>query len=171
MKWILGRAQRTWNNYDSVNELFLCLTQNAKSSAFRGHLNERSSIANFKVAPTLDAFASAKAHKLPRYFSWEPDHQALGRDSLLYSWDPLTYLFPPVPLIPKILNKVREERIEAILICPMWPTAMWWLLVQNLLLVPPLPLPPFKEILTQVSGGKITVFLEPLVACYISGKI
>ena len=94
---------------------------------------------HFNVAPTLDAFASAKAHKLPRYFSWEPDPQALGRDALLYSWDPLTYLFPPVPMIPKVLNKVREEGIEAILICPLWPTAMWWLLVQNLLLKPPFP--------------------------------
>ena len=128
-------------------------------------------VTHFQVTPTLDAFASAKAHKLPRYFSWEPDPQALGRDALLYSWDPQTYLFPPVPMIPKVLNKLREEKIEAILICPLWPTAMWWLLVQNLLLKPPLPLPPFKEILTQASGGQITVFLQPLVACYVSGKI
>ena len=44
MKLILGRAQQTWNDYDSVNETFLCLTENAKSSAFRGHLNERSNM-------------------------------------------------------------------------------------------------------------------------------
>ena len=48
---------------------------------------------------------------------------------------------------------------------------MWWLLVQNLLVKPPFPLPHYKEIVTQVSGGEITVYLEPLVACYISGKL
>ena len=126
---------------------------------------------HFSVAPTLDAFASPQAHKLPRYFTWEPDPLALGRDALLYKWDPLNYIFPPVPLIPKILSKLREEKIDAILICPLWPTAMWWLLVQNLLVKPPFPLPHYKEIVTQVSGGEITVNLEPLVACYISGKL
>ena len=128
-------------------------------------------INHFSVAPSLDAFASPQAHKLPRYFTWEPDPLALGRDALLYKWDPLNYIFPPVPLIPKILSKLREEKIDAILICPLWPTAMWWLLVQNLLVKPPFPLPHYKEIVTQVSGGEITVFLEPLVACYISGKL
>ena len=128
-------------------------------------------ICHFNLSPTLDAFASAKAHKLPRYLSWDPDQAALGRDALQYKWDPITYLFPPVPLIPKILNKVKEEKIEAILVCPQWPTSMWWLLVQNMLQKPPFPLPHFREIVTHVSGGPMTVFLEPLVACHISGKV
>ena len=51
MKLILGRAQQTWNDYDSVNETFLCLTENAKSSAFRGHLNERSNMPTRVPAP------------------------------------------------------------------------------------------------------------------------
>ena len=69
------------------------------------------------VFPTLDVFASPKAHKLPRYLTWEPDPLSLGRDAFLYKWDKMNYISPPVPLIPKILNKIQREGLDAILIC------------------------------------------------------
>ena len=48
--------------------------------------------------------------------SWKPDLNAVGRDTMLYKWDEVTYLFPPVPMIPKVLNKVQEEGITAIMV-------------------------------------------------------
>ena len=59
--------------------------------------------------------------------SWKEDPNAVGRDALLCKWDEICYLFPPVPLIPKTLNKLVEEGVTAILVCPMWPSALWWL--------------------------------------------
>ena len=34
--------------------------------------------------------------------------------------------FPPVPLFPLALERVYEQQIEAILICPEWEGVMWW---------------------------------------------
>ena len=109
-------------------------------------------IAHFGVMPTLDTFASRQTHKLGRYMSWEADPQAVGRDALLCKWDNLNWIFPPVPLIPKILLKLKQERVDALLVCPYWPTSMWFLLVQEMLLAPPLSLPPFRMILMKVTN-------------------
>ena len=124
----------------------------------------------FRVLPTLDAFASKETAQLKRYMSWKPDQNAVGRDCMLHKWDQTTYLFPPVPMIPKVLNKVQEEGITAILVCPWWPSSLWFLQVQSLLLAPPYPLPPFKEILIP-EEGELKVYLEPLVAVLISGRV
>ena len=119
---------------------------------------------------TLDTFASKETTPLKKYMSWMAYSNAVGRDAMLCKWDAKTYLFPPVPLIQRTLNKIVEEEIEAILICPHWPSSLWWLMVEDLLLAPPLPLPPFREILTPVQGN-IEVYLEPLVATLISGRV
>ena len=78
----------------------------------------------FKVNLTLDAFASRLAHKLPRYLTWEPDSQALGRDLMLYEWDHLTYVFPPDSPNSKNPSQSRDGESEGILVCPYWPTSL-----------------------------------------------
>ena len=85
----------------------------------------RSILDHFSLQPTLDAFACQYSAQLPRYMSWHRDQQAVAQDALLSPWDPVTYLFPPVPLLPKVVRKIRDERIRAILVCPQWPTALW----------------------------------------------
>ena len=79
-----------------------------------------------QVWPTLDAFASRESHQIPRYMTWEEDSRAMTINALDYYWDPETWLFPMVPLIPLALEGVLEQQIEAILICPGWTGAMWW---------------------------------------------
>ena len=73
---------------------------------------------HFHLQPTLDAFASSKTKQLPRYMSWKEDPLAVGRNALICKWDKVTYLFPPTPLLGKVVNKVKEDKIEAILVCP-----------------------------------------------------
>ena len=51
--------------------------------------------------------------------------------ALDYYWDPVT-IIPPVPLFPLALERVLEQQIEAILICPGWKGAMWWPQLVNL---------------------------------------
>ena len=50
--------------------------------------------------------------------TWEQDSRVTAINALDYYWDPETYLFPPVPLIPLVLEGVLEQQIEAILVCP-----------------------------------------------------
>jgi hypothetical protein len=79
-----------------------------------------------QVWPTLDAFASRGSHQIPRYMTWEDDSKAVAINALDYKWDPVTWLFPPVPLVQEVLHRVQEQQIEAILICPWWEGAKWW---------------------------------------------
>ena len=61
-----------------------------------------------QVWPTLDAFASRGTHQIPRYMTWDQDPQAVAINALDYYCDPVTWLFPPVPLIPLALEGVLE---------------------------------------------------------------
>ena len=126
---------------------------------------------HFNLSPTLDAFASRQSTQLARYMSWYPDSKAVARDALLSLWDPTTYLFPPVPLLTKVLQKVKEEKIRAILVCPKWPTSLWWSMVLEMLVEPPYPLPYYRHSLQAMNGGPVQCYLEPLVALHISGDL
>jgi hypothetical protein len=76
--------------------------------------------------PSLDAFASRTCHVTEKYLSWFPDNQSQGRDALAHPWPQKVFLFPPVPLISKVLNKLRRDRVSAILIAPNWTSAIWF---------------------------------------------
>ena len=121
---------------------------------------------HFHLNPTLDVFASEKTHQLTKYMSWFPDPQAAAQNALLHKWDKVSYLFPPVPLIPKSLQKVMKEKIEVIMVVPHWPTALWWSLIQEMLVVPLLPLPNYKTILLRETNMDLP-YLNPLVAVHL----
>ena len=125
---------------------------------------------SFQLKPTLDAFASQITTQLPRYMSWYPDRQAVARDALLHQWDQITYLFPPVPLLMKVLQKILQEGIRAILVCPHWPTALWWPVLMNMLVEPLLPLPHYRQAVYVVEGGPVQPYLDPLVAVHLLGR-
>ena len=59
----------------------------------------RSILEHFNLHPTLDAFACHYSAQLPRYMSWHKDQQAVAQDALFSPWDPMMYLFPPVPFL------------------------------------------------------------------------
>ena len=79
-----------------------------------------------QVWPILDAFTSEGTYQIPRYMTWEKDPKAVATNALDFYWDPVTWLFPPVPLIPLALERVLQQQIMVILICPGWTGVMWW---------------------------------------------
>ena len=93
----------------------------------------------------------------------------VARDAMLNPWDNVCYLFPPVPLILKVLQKVKMEKVQAVLIVPMWPSALWWSVLQELLMEPPITLPNFKTVLTMVNKNYDLPYLHPLIAAHIQG--
>ena len=125
---------------------------------------------HFSLYPTLDVFASRSTAQLPRYMSWERDPQAIGQDALIHSWDPVSYLFPPVPLLPKVVRLIKDQRIRAVLVCPQWPSALWWGLMAEMMVEPPMELPYYKNILRTLDGSPVRPYLDPLVALHILGK-
>ena len=102
--------------------------------------------------------------------SWHRDQQAVAQDVLLSTWDPVTYLFPPVPLLPKVIRKIKDQRIRVILVCPQWPTALWWGLMMDMMVEPPMLLPHFKTILETQDNSPVGPYLDPLVALHLTGR-
>jgi hypothetical protein len=78
---------------------------------------------------TVDAFANSANHKCQRFLAL-PGRLAEGAvalDGLRYSWaGERPYLFPPVQLIPRVLQKLRMEEGAAVMVFPEWPSRPWW---------------------------------------------
>ena len=104
--------------------------------------------------------------------TWEQDSRATAINALDYYWDPVTWLFPPDPLIPLALEGVLEQQIEAILICPGWTGAMWWpQLVELRTKMAPICLPAAADCLKFCRGSTEELpNLDPLYAFLINRK-
>ena len=98
----------------------------------------------FKLRPTTDLFASRSNAKTARYFSWEPEHQALGQDCFKHRWDRrgTLYAFPPPIVLGKLLRKAAQDRVHRlIVVAPTWTSAPWWPSMLQMAVEPPLVLP------------------------------
>ena len=125
---------------------------------------------HFNIKPNLDAFTCRFSAQLPRFMSWYPDPLAVAQDALLQPWDPVTYLFPPVPLLQKVIQRINDHKVRAILVCPQWPQSLYWGLVAEMLVEPPMLLPYFKLILETWDQSPVGPYQDPLVALHLLGK-
>ena len=74
--------------------------------------------------PHIDLFAS---HQTQIYYSWNPDHLADAIDALTIPWNNMfAYAYPPICLIPKILQHMTQYNCQLILIAPHWPRRHWF---------------------------------------------
>ena len=55
------------------------------------------------------------------------------------------YAFPPISLIPRVLQKIENENAEGILIVPAFTTQAWFPRLLGLLIKPPVKLPNSRE--------------------------
>ena len=63
-------------------------------------------------------------------------------DAFSLPWSDFLYLFPPVPLISKVLIKFAYDNVKhGLIICPYWPSQPWFPLLLDLLIDFPLILP------------------------------
>jgi hypothetical protein len=80
---------------------------------------------------TLDLFASAEHHLLPRFVTlrWCPEATATDAFSLsLEAWaQECPLIVPPIGLIDSIVGRLLDsEPPLVLLVTPSWPTASWW---------------------------------------------
>ena len=124
--------------------------------------------------PTIDLFASRLNHQLPSYVSWQPDPAAAAVDAFSLDWgNQFVYLFPPFSLIPRVLEKLQENKGRAIMIVPQWPTQTWFPVLHRLLKDTPLLLPRSRTLLTLPGRPDVVHLLYPkirLLACLLSAK-
>ena len=90
--------------------------------------------------PDVDLMATVMSRKAPMYYSWSRnDPEAWGQDSLARDMDwtkfSLPYCFPPFPLLGQVLSKIREQKVEKLLlVVPWWPTKVWFSTLLSMLL-------------------------------------
>ena len=59
----------------------------------------------------IDCFASRLNTKLPSFISWYADPFSSLIDAFTITWKDNVYLFPPIPLIHKVLSKFILEKV------------------------------------------------------------
>ncbi|XP_078616244.1 uncharacterized protein LOC144884664 [Branchiostoma floridae x Branchiostoma japonicum] len=92
--------------------------------------------------PEVDLFASRLNTKLPKFCSWKPDPLAWKVDAFTWPWNGMkVYIFPPVCLLSRCLAKVRQDKAQAMVIAPFWPSQPWFPLLKELATDEPFPLP------------------------------
>ena len=75
---------------------------------------------------SVDLFASRLNYNLDNYVSWHADPSSLT-NAFSCHWPDLVYLFPPLPLIDRVLCKFLNDNVQhGLLICPYWPSKPWF---------------------------------------------
>jgi hypothetical protein len=83
---------------------------------------------NLEVVVSCDLFANFRNKQAKRYVSLSlNDRGAMARDAFTISWKGLglPLIHPPIPLIQRCVNKVKEEGVVAVMITPAWE-GQWW---------------------------------------------
>jgi hypothetical protein len=83
-----------------------------------------------KGLPQIDLFASRQSAQTSRFFSWDA---AEAIDALCQIWDfDLAYLFPPIPLLRRVVRKLERLRGTFLLVTPFWDAQTWFASFQAL---------------------------------------
>ena len=91
---------------------------------------------------SFDCFASRLNNKLPSFISRFSDPASSLVDAFSVSWSDKVYLFPPLPLIFRVLSKFQADKVKrGVIICPYWPSQPWFPLLLDLLIDPPIIFP------------------------------
>ena len=90
----------------------------------------------------VDLFASRLNNKLSNYVSWHADPSSSACNAFSLKWQGSVYLFPPLPLIDKVLCKFIEDNVNhGLLICPYWPSQPWFSKLLDMLIDFPILFP------------------------------
>ncbi|KAG8573945.1 hypothetical protein GDO81_008956 [Engystomops pustulosus] len=100
--------------------------------------------------PQIDLMASRSNSQLPQFCSLYKQENPVVVDALSFDWtDQFLYIFPPFPLIPRVLQKIRREKTTIIAVIPFWPRRAWFPLLLSLSKGEFWFLPPRKDLLLQ----------------------
>ena len=125
--------------------------------------------------PDIDLFANRLNAKVKWFCSWKPDPDAIHVDAFTICWSnySLIYAFPPFSLLTKVLQKIRAEEVECIIVAPLWPTQVWFPMMMGMAVDAPRVLPPVESILKkpQEETTHPLAARMVLIGVRVSGKI
>ena len=88
----------------------------------------------WEVRIGADLFAAGWNTKHPLYCSTASDRNALSRNAFHIRGNQcqLPLLHPPLPLLPKVLRRLQQEQMTAIVIAPLWSRQPWSALLDSM---------------------------------------
>ena len=100
--------------------------------------------------PEVDMFATLSNSHLPRFMSPIPEPRALAVDALSQDWQGRSmYMFPPFPLLSKVMQKLRSTQVAEVILVAWWPSQSWFPHLLRLCVEHPLVLPYRRDLLSQ----------------------
>ena len=112
-------------------------------------------------------------HQFPIYCSFRRDPEASCIDAFTISWtEKKFYSFPLFSGVLRVLQKIIQDRATGVLLVPMWPSQSWYPILTTLLLLPPVTLPPSKNLPSLLEYLEISHPLHKmsLLICLLSGN-
>jgi hypothetical protein len=90
-------------------------------------------ISTLRDPPQIDLFASCQSAQTRRFYSWKAADIPKAIDALSLRWDfKLAFLFPPIPLLKRVLRKLELSRGTFLLITRYWDDQTWFTSLQAL---------------------------------------
>jgi len=123
----------------------------AISSEWMLHRDLFRQITRVRWIPTVDLFATRWNAQVDQFVSPFPDERAVETDALSLDWADLQwpYLFPPVAILGKCLEKIQQVEGVFLLVAPLWPNRVWFPHLLNLCVDDPLEIPVWRTTLSQ----------------------
>ncbi|GFR68709.1 reverse transcriptase/ribonuclease h/methyltransferase [Elysia marginata] len=123
----------------------------------------------------LTFFTSRLNNQVPKYISWKCGPDGWAVDAMLADWTSLDrmYAFPPFSLLPAVFQKMDREKVDILVVLPLWRTQSWWPHMLLDLVDTPVVLDHHKQILRHPQYPDVQHPLFPktkLLACLLSGN-
>ena len=113
----------------------------------------------------LDLFASLLHHHLPRYSSRLPDPDSEFIDAFSRPWYGNLYLFPPIILLSRVLNKFITDNCQfGLLIAPCHPSSPSFSTLLDLCISPPIFLPD-TAVIREPRHCKVSQMMAWTISC------
>ena len=113
----------------------------------------------------IDLFALYLNKKMATFCTWDHHPLAYAVDTFLLIWNQMfVYAFPPICLILKVLEHMKQGHCQVILIAPQWPRRHWYSDLLQLCIANPIKLPVMLKLLSQPN----TVICHPDPECMVA---
>jgi hypothetical protein len=113
--------------------------------------------------PQIDLFASLQSAQTTRFMSWRAADSPEAIDALSMQWDfELAYLFPPIPLLKRVMRKLELLRGVFLLVTPYWEAQTWFASLHALQVLDVRHLSFHNDLVIDLSTGEPPPSLERL---------
>ena len=108
----------------------------------------RHALSILEFEPRTDLFASRLNHRCPVYVAYRPDPEAIAINSFTLSWSGIQfYAFPPLCIIPSMLQKIMKDKAQGVVVKLYWPNQLWFPRLASMLTSEPVPLSAKEDLL------------------------